>query len=284
MSQEQPQQLGDDYINLAKVGIHPDPNRYVHPNDRLYIAVWNSVSGLVARVRGVVLLKNGSQAEFNFRVSPTSDRVVTESFNQIPAGYLRSLIVFPEGSTLRGQTFVSISLTRDAENSNNRNQLLIQNYLQSGNALGFPGSKIQDSTEGPGVIRVITGTDPAAGAEITEAVPTNARWKLLGIRPRFVTSATAANRFVRIQYQSGTPDLFTTRAHDAQTASLNEFYVFAVNGEFAAAIVTGIPWHNNFLPDIHLPAAADISTTTTGIEVDDNYGAPILIIEEWIEE
>ena len=42
--------------------------------------------------------------------------------------------------------------------------------------------KINDLEDGPGTILTLTGTDPAANAEISETVPANTIWKIKSIR------------------------------------------------------------------------------------------------------
>lgn len=283
MSEQNTEQFGGDYVNLTKDEIQPDPSKYIHPDDRIYVAVWNSVTGLVVRVRGSVLLKNGSVAEFNKRITPTDDRVITETFIEIPSGYLKSVTVFPEGTTKRGQTFVSISVTRDAEDSNNRNQLLIQNYLQSGNALGYPNAQIITSTEGRGYVRTIQGTDPAANNNPSETVPTGAKWKVLYFGARLVTDANVANRYIRPIYDDGTLNAFVGRTHDAHAASTTRDYDTNINAEHQAAIHAGQNRVLGFIPDYPIPAGFNIGFTAVNMQVGDNWAAPTLVVEEWIE-
>jgi hypothetical protein len=81
--------------------------------------------------------------------------------------------------------------------------VLLQGYVTDTSRLSFPGSPIRSSIEGPGVLRSITGTNPAANAEISETVPTNARWRVHAIRFTLVTDANVANREVALTLDDG---------------------------------------------------------------------------------
>jgi len=274
--------LGGHYLNLAKMNLMPPAERYVSASDKFYIAIWNAVTNLAVTLKGRMLLKNGSISEITRRFEPTNDRVINEYYMETTSGFLLDLEIFPEGPTKRGQTFVHVSLYQNNNNSNNRNALLIQNYLQSGNALSFPRSKIQDSIEGKGVIRLVSGTDPAAGEEVLETVPTNAKWKILAVRFFLTTDATVANRQPALMIDDGSNEIHRSIYHNAQTASLVRSYFFNLGSTFTAAVNNS--WHLNNLPELELPAGARIRSVTSGIQAGDDFAAPNILVEEWIEE
>lgn len=277
-------QLGSQYINLAKVGVQPATDRWVDSNDRLYVGIWNSAASPVVILKGLILHKNGSKSEINHRMVPTTDRIRTDFYFPLNSGYLQYLTIFPDMTTFRGQTFVQVAISRAPDQLQNRNALMIQNYLQTDNALGWPGSRIQDSVEGPGFLRVISGTNPAAGVEVSETVPTNARWRLISIFNPFVTDATAADRRPEMQLIDDVASAYwISREHDAHTASTNIRYHWAKDYEyFAAASATGIRMHDT-LPESILSENDSFATTTRNFQAGDDWTAPVYFVEEWIE-
>lgn len=180
-------------------------------------------------------------------------------------------------SVSRGECYVKISLRVEGVVVG----LLMAGYVTDTDAPAFPNGKIENSTDGPGVIRSIAGTDPAAGAEISETVPTGARWKILGIRATLVTDATAISRRVRAQIDDGVTTITEGVCTGAQTASLTVGYTIAKFGADYGVISTSAMV---FLPQEQiLPGASRIRTATDNLQAADNWGAPQLLVEEWIE-
>ncbi len=125
-----------------------------------------------------------------------------------------------------------------------------------------------------------TGTDPAAGAEISETVPDRRRWLLRGIYFSLTTSATVADRLVHLIIDDGTniiAKICVVIAHAADTA---KDYSFANYGstQLNPVLCFYLP-----LPLLPLAAGYRIRTSTDLIEGDDDFTAPQLLVEEWID-
>ena len=131
-----------------------------------------------------------------------------------------------------------------------------------------------------GRIRSIAGTNPAANTEISETVPARKRWRLLAIQFPLVTDANAANRMMHLTLDDGTTVFYTSETIVTQTASLTRTYALAIG----APQQTVIDAHYNItLPDIILSGGFRIKTVTTALQATDNFGAPQLLVEEWID-
>lgn len=131
-----------------------------------------------------------------------------------------------------------------------------------------------------GRIRSITGTDPAAGAEISEVVPDRRRWRILAVRFSLTTDATAADRIVHLHLDDGTSifaDVCVTTAH---AASITKVYNFSNYGSTQLAPTTClyIP-----LPPLPLMPGYRIKTITDNLQAGDDFTAPQLLVEEWID-
>jgi len=135
---------------------------------------------------------------------------------------------------------------------------------------------------GGGTVRVITGTDPAAGVEITETVPAGRVWKLNSFRAQLVTDATVANRTLRLIIDDGTTTLFDYySALASQAASQTIAYNFSI-GLSAPTVssalgVANAPLGEGFI----LGPGYRIRTLASGLVAGDNWGAPVFQVVQY---
>ena len=124
----------------------------------------------------------------------------------------------------------------------------------------------------------ITGTDPAAGADIIETVPANARWTLLFARATLVTDATVTNRTSNLAIDDGTTEIMRWPAPTSQTATNTWTWVWgnvgavANQGSAGVAVLVQTP--------LILPTGWRFRTSSTGIVAGDNWGAPTYVVQE----
>ena len=190
------------------------------------------------------------------------------------------LQVSPETAPVRrGECYVRATLLLDGEPV----LRLSAGYLTDSKTLSWPPGVFEAFTDGPGLIRVVTGTDPAANTEITETVPTNARWKIRAIYFLLATDAAVVNRAVELRFDDGTDPLYQISCIQVQTASLNWNYFAGLLGESRQGTIATASI-NLKLPDVVLFQGYRIRTLTGSLQATDNYGAPLIEIEEWIEE
>ena len=130
------------------------------------------------------------------------------------------------------------------------------------------------------MIRSVSGTDPAAGAELTITVPQTAEWRILGLRFVLVTDATAVNRQVDLVIDDGANIVLQIEAPALHGASGTRGYNYAP-GFPARALLTA----EFILP---LPVGARlgcrwrIRTVTVNLQAADNFGSAFLWVEEWL--
>jgi len=234
--------------------------------NRLEIRVFNSnASATTMTMRAKMLLTSGDIVYYDFRLAITSNRLESNARFRTSAGWLIGLMVYEDPAiSKRGQTFVVVDIFDTKANVHA--QHLISNYVAEPFHPSWPGTPLIASTEGPGFIRTIVGTDPAAGAEISETVPTNARWRLISVRVTLVTSATVTDRTPTITLDDGINIFGQSEDGVTVPASTTSNQTFSALGDI-----------------ILLSEAYRIRSLTTNIQVGDNYGAPIYIVEEWIE-
>ena len=129
-----------------------------------------------------------------------------------------------------------------------------------------------------GFLKTVTVSNPAAGADISTAVPAGKVWRLVSIQGKLVTSATVANRTVRWSIDDGANVFYAVDANFTQAASLTETYsagfgiVSANSNTFAISPFPGV---------LLLPAGFRINTVTTAIQATDQWSAITLLVEEF---
>lgn len=271
-------------VGFSVAGVHPPSALYVGAEDRLILTIYSAESGVTVAVRARFLGPDGQVTPQVFTLAAGSARAQERRLFDLGEGFLLGCIVTVDsGTARRGQVFAHVGLGRGTAAAAEMVHTLIADYVTSGVGLAWPGGQIRQSVEGRGMLRSVTGTDPAAGAEVSEAVPTNARWLLHGVRLTLVTDATAANRRVHLSIQNElTVPLLDLAAGDVQAASLTRRYNCEPAGFQRTAADNEI-----YLPlprPLPLLQGWIIATVTTNLQAGDNFQAPRLYVEEWLEE
>jgi hypothetical protein len=216
-----------------------------------------------------------------FDLPVTSVRAVNSNQFDLPEGYMLSLQAVGNVGTNRGRCFVQCSIVRGAGASKVGFTQLISDYFSRAHDPAWPVGEYISSVENSGAVRSVLGTTPGAGAEISETVPSGARWRLKAIRFRLTASAAAANRTVSLSLDDGTNNFFLESFNVVQAASSTE--------DYSAGI--GVPFVNDAantrvssgLPDNLLFAGFRIRTSTVGLQAADQYSLLDYLVEEWIE-
>lgn len=251
--------------------------------DNLRIEGWNTASGAALVVAYRFADLKGKIVANEFVLPLTADRLVAEQDFRLGEGYLVNMSVLVRGGAPRvGQTFCCIKLIRGLTGATMVLGLLAQGYVTEEQGIGWPGSPIADSISGGGYARTITGTNPAAGMELTETVPTGARWQLLGIRAHLIASAVVANRRPRLLFDNGASIWMQSNSVFTTPANGNDDYTWAAGGWIenvigAGGVCGGIP------VDAPLIAGSRMRTDTSGLDAGDNWGAPTYTVREWLE-
>jgi hypothetical protein len=177
----------------------------------------------------------------------------------------------------RGACYVKVSLRVE----NVVVAILGAAYVTDTSSIQWPGGQIENSIDGPGLIRTITGTDPAAGAEISETVPVGARWKLRYMVFSFVCDATVISRLPTLVFDDGGNPVWRSTPATSPAAGDNSSYQV---GGSAFAYTSGQSTRTFHIPiDSVLTAGQRIRTVTGSLQAGDNYSSPIYEVEEWIE-
>jgi hypothetical protein len=198
-------------------------------------------------------------------------------------GFLLTLgVTVLAGAPLRGQTYCRVQVARGLTGSERFMTDLLADYVSTRYAPVWPVSQARPPTQGQGLFRLVTGSAPNIGQEIFITVPAGVRWRPYGIRFTLQTESSLATRVVRLQVNDGLVTTVTV-AGGARTGGnrIMRFNFVRQVGSVAPPAVVGeiiMP-----LPDLLLLGGWRIFTYTENIRVLDQYSAPVLLVEEWIE-
>lgn len=270
-------------VSFAKTNILPPSNLYVGREDIGSITSYAGVSGLTLEVHGRVLLPNGNVVAFYQPHVPNSNRTSKTDTFPIPEGFLLNIAVFlATGSAQRGQCYVAVKLGRGTATLRVDHQVILQGYVGNNVNQSWPGNRLETPTEGPGVIRSITGTTPGVGAECQEAVPTGARWRLLTVHLILAAAAVVASRRVVVYVSDGT----TTKGFFPCTSVITSGQtrdITCANGLSVSAEIDQVNQLVPFPAQLYLGTGYKFGTQTESLQATDQYTAPTYAVEEWIE-
>jgi len=257
---------------------------FVTGEDRLRVTSFNGAAGVTLAIEGRVLLAGHGLRAFAERHVPATDRTTLSTSFAIGEGWLLDVTIRASaGTPRRGSCFVILELVRGGEGGAAAPlAVLAQGYVTDTQRRGWPLSPLELSTEGPGVLRSITGTDPAANVEIAETVPTNARWLVHAIRFTLTTDATVANREVALTFDDGA--LVFARVPSRVTHAASLAIAYSAYRDSALEAVAQDTERSIRLPWLTLQGGHRFNTVTTNRQVTDNFSAPQYLVEEWIED
>jgi hypothetical protein len=268
-------------ITFATKNVPPAAPCYVTPLDRLLISAWNSVPGLILRIDLRMLMPTGEIIQNQWTMPPRTDRSGSYQFYTLAEGYLFSLTVSTQTTAQPGGCYVKADLIRGQSSIEPIGQVLLSGYVPSGPALAWPYPRWVLPCEGPGNLRVITGTDPSAGNPVLETVPTQARWRLLAIRCNLTTNPSAGSRYAALYLVDPAGTFLYLMAQIAQASSQTYNYNWALG--VLVTQVTGLPNVTYPLPDqMFLTAGQSFGLIAYGGFSGDDWSAPLYLVEEWL--
>lgn len=257
---------------------------YSAGGEALLVSVQNAAAGVTITVTGRTLAFGESKpSPFSKSLIPATDRSVSTTIIPIPDGWLLSVqAIVSAGTPLTGQTFVKLSLIHGTASTGVELWTLAADYVTAKQAVSYPGAGIIDPTDSAGALRSITATVPGAGAEVSETVPTGARWNLIAFRATFTSNATVANRSPALSFDDGAnllfsaPNPFLIAASTTTNMSWGEGIYHPQNLNTVEGLA-GVPANNR------LAAGSRIRTRTLNIQAGDQYSVIQYLVREWIE-
>jgi hypothetical protein len=250
--------------------------------DQLRLTAFNMAANVVVTVRGRFLPAGGGRVTpFEKTLTPALTRTASSITFALGEGWLLDVSAsVTTGTPLIGQTFAVLSIVRGLSTFVDV-CTLAADYVTTQQRVAYPRGEIRRSLDGQGSLYALQGADPAVNVECSDAVPTGARWELLAWTNTLVTDANAPIREVELTFDDGATVFARVLAGTTQAASLTRIYSFTRLGVRAAPTSsTMIP---GSLADFQLFSSCRIQTVTSNRQVGDNWGAPQMLVREWLE-
>lgn len=256
---------------------------YFSGEDGVQLTALNAASNVVIRIAGRFLPRDGARIQnFARDVKPTTDRTTTTWWVPLGAGWLLDVSAFViTGTPQHGQCWVRLAIVRGGPSAGMETSQLSHGYITTHRYIGWPLGIIEAPLDGPGALRSITGTQPGAGANLSETVPTGARWEIVSVYATFTTSATVATRVVSIIVDDGTNNLHAMSPQQTQTAS--QSIAYSVSQVSSAGFSNSDNKYAVPLPEgLRLGAGFRFRSSVNNLQAGDQFGAPQLLIKEWM--
>lgn len=266
---------------FATTGISPPNSIYISPDDQLFFYVVPSVV-CTLRIGIRYLLPTGEIKVGEYDMTTSATRTPQAMIQTLGEGFILGINVFCLTQALRrGQCWVKFVLQRGGLNVQQLTQTICQGYVTEYTSLFWPSAQTDYELAGRGSIRSITGATPAAGAEVTETVPTGAAWRLISWSMILTTSSTVANRTVRLLIDDGTNFFYAVTEPQVIAASTPALCVFFDGATHSAlannAPIAPLPSNNR------LAAGYRIRTSSLSLQANDQYGSIQYLVEEWLQ-
>lgn len=265
-----------------ELALHTAGAVFVSGDTVLQVSSWNSLASVKLTIAGRFRNLDGREVPFSFAHTPNTDRTIKSTLHSLGDGWLLNVTACASSAApIIGQTFVRFQLVRGLDTSGIVLATLAACYVTAVQPIAWPGSGVRSSLDGDGALRSIAGTNPAAGADISETVPTGARWFLHSLTATLVTDATVATRNIALVFDDGASELVSAVSQGGQAAFLTYKWSFTHNGAPFSTPQLARPV--NPTTPVKLLAGWRIRTVNQNLAPADDWGVPQLLVEEWLE-
>lgn len=269
-------------VSFLTTKIPPPAPFYLAREDQLVVSIYNSVAFATVFLGTRFLRPDGIIVPVVRTFQPTSNRVLNTFTVPPTEGFLLGLQIGTTSVVQPGQCYVEVLVNRPQAPAGTELHTLVAGYVTTAMRPSWPTSPPRDPREGPGALLKVTGTAPGPGLEISQTVPTTARWRVRAVRLDLTTSATVATRRVGIVFDDGAAAYYVYNATATQAASLDFGYNFGLALGFEQTAAQGVQVSVG-LPDLLMIGGHRIRTSTGSIQAGDSYLAPVFLVEEWID-
>jgi hypothetical protein len=274
-------------VKFLREGVQPPSPIYMGVDDELQATVQTAggITGLSLTGRWL-RASDGALVPFNTPFNLVSaSRLNAGIFRmRLGEGFLLSASLgFTIAPIENANIYGTIALSRQPFPSGGFPLLLASGYFGSVKTLSFPNPRMDRPTDGAGRVITIAGATPAAGAEISETVPSGARWRLLAFKATFASSGAAGNRTPSLQRDDGANVFDWSFANIIVAAGQTFPFVWSNNP--IPTLLAGNTLINPFTisDSIMMPGGFRIRTNTNGILAGDQWSAITYLVQEWID-
>lgn len=269
-------------IGFTRVAVQPPVSSYLTSNDVLVFHGQTSQTGVTVTLQGRFLTPDGRISYFSVPLVLPSDRTAATVVFTLGECFLLGCAVIGSAQFPRASVWVKLYMaTGSVQSPGTVIETLFQGHVDGFFNPTWPSYIAEHDSTGKGNIRLIVGSDPAAGINFIETVPTNARWRLISLRCTLTTDATAANRVLRLVMDDGSSIFLEAEASATHTASLARAYTFAAFGQSQAPVIDR--FHVAIPADIELREGYRMRSALLNSQVGDDINEIVYLVEEWLE-
>ena len=269
---------------LAGSQVVPTPFQFVSDADTfLRIVSACSIGGVIIGLQGRRLDDSGQLQIIDELHTPNSDRSVkVQDYALGPGALLNLSLSVAVGAPTWGRCYARVQILRNVGATAIVLDDILGGYITARNALGFPGSPVRSSREGPGCL-VLSGPTLGLGVEIDVTVPEGALWELVSVGTTLTTSGAAGNRRPRLVITDpGNTHFFASipGADAIGPANAAGYYWFQgtpLTVTTAGDLLSPLPQKLLLYGDSH------IRTITAGFNAADQYGSTPVTAFEWLD-
>lgn len=264
--------------------ILPSPSQFfLTGEDRLRVYSSSSLAGVAVKVQWRSADPTGVIVPSSQTHTPNSDRTIKTEDYELGSGSLLNVTVFASAGAPRvGHTYVGVQLVRGRGAAAIVLGTLLGGCVTATQALGFPGSPILTSLDAGYLLRSISGTLPAAGAEFIETVPTGARWEVITVVTSLQASGVAATRGAKLVFAGGVNPIGLCPQILGVTAGQFVPLAWMVGMENDAGVGGLMGWQG--IPaGMFLSGGDHFNSSTLNIQAGDQYNQPTYSVKEWLE-
>lgn len=268
-------------VGFLQDGVPPPSALYMGPGESLEVWVCSLAPATIVRIYARMLSPQGQVIPHRFDLVTGAAGAVLTSRIETGEGCLLSVAVIAlSGGIQPGMAFVRCNLVQRGAGAIYPTYTLLSGYVSMYEYLMWPPVHTEHLGSGNGNYLAVAVAAPAAGAEFVVAAPAASIWRLHAIRVQLTTAAAAGNRVVTLRGIIAGVTYWTTGANTAQPPSTVYNYVFATGNPVGPM---GSDHYAAPLPaELRLPSAGLISVTA-GIQAADQFGAPGLLVSQWVD-
>lgn len=253
--------------------------------ESLTIASACSLAGQTIVMQARLLDVNGNISEARWTHTPNADRSLKYESFPLQAGAVMSIVVFTATAGAQdGQVFVNVFLTQgQPPGALLIVGQLIGGYITANRPIGWPGTPIQQATDGPGALLTTVDVAPAVGSQYIALVPFGARWELLRFAFALTTSAAVGNRVIRVRIRDHGVDILGITLFPTVATASNGWFCTAA-GNLPMAAEGGSATQTAPLPSpVLLRNTQEFGTSIFGLQGGDSITVPAYTVREWLD-